>query len=188
MAFCSKCGTEIAEGVAFCPNCGTPTAAPAQPAAPEAPVEKAAPAENFAGKVAALNDTPDVTGTMDAADINANKGISVLSYIGPLVFVPLFARKNSPYAQYHAKQGFNLFVVDVAVWIVTTLLGLIKVTKTKEIWGIPYEVRTTPWFISLIGWVLSIIICVLAIIGIVNAAKGKAKELPIIGKFKFWKW
>ena len=48
--FCSKCGTQIAEGAAFCANCGSAVTVEATPvaevAAPvvEAPVETAAPA------------------------------------------------------------------------------------------------------------------------------------------------
>ena len=43
----------------------------------------------------------------------------------------------------------------------------------------------------IVGWIiapiLSIVITVLAVIGIINALNGKAKELPIIGKFKILK-
>ena len=31
MKYCSKCGSQLADGVAFCPNCGTKVDAPAQP-------------------------------------------------------------------------------------------------------------------------------------------------------------
>jgi len=42
------------------------------------------------------------------------------------------------------------------------------------------------FIVSIIGLV-SIVITVLAIIGIINAATGKAKELPLIGNFKILK-
>ena len=119
-------------------------------------------------------------------DVKANKGISVLSYFGPLVFIPMFTRKNSEYAQFHARQGFTLFVVDVAITIINSLLGLIKVTKTREVWGIPVEYRGTPWFISLICWLLAVGIAVFAIMGLINCLSGKKKELPLIGKLDLW--
>lgn len=110
-------------------------------------------------------------------DVQQNKGMAVLSYIGPLVFIPLLTKKDSPYAQFHAKQGFTLFVVDVVAAIVNSLLGLIKVTRDNGY----FTYRATPWFITLITSVISIAIAVIAIIGIVNAVKGQEKKLPIIG-------
>lgn len=35
MAFCSNCGTQIADGQKFCPNCGQPVAAPQQQYQPQ---------------------------------------------------------------------------------------------------------------------------------------------------------
>lgn len=31
MAYCTKCGTQVAEGVKFCTSCGTPMGAAQQP-------------------------------------------------------------------------------------------------------------------------------------------------------------
>lgn len=77
MAFCSHCGAQVDEGAAFCPSCGAPVGNGPRPAEP----------------------------AFDPNDVAQNRGISVLSYLGPLVFIPLFARKNSPYAQFHADQA-----------------------------------------------------------------------------------
>ena len=46
----------------------------------------------------------------------------------------------------------------------------------------------TPWYINLLIFIIGIPIIVLTIMGIVNAAKGHAKELPIIGKIQIIKW
>ena len=165
MAFCGKCGAQLAEDEKFCPNCG-------------AAAEQGG---NVVTKAKEVLNTEDTTGEYDPQDINANKGISVLSYLGILVLIPLLTKKDSKFAQFHARQGVTLLAVDILYGIVAGLLGLIKVNKTSEVWGIPYTIKVTPWPITLIltiGW---IIIGVLAIIGIVNAATGKAKKLPIIG-------
>lgn len=143
MAFCKKCGAQIGEDEKFCPNCGQ-----AVEAAPEQVVEPA----------------PD-------SDVQENKGISVLSYLGPLVFVPLFAKKDSPYAQFHAKQGLNLFAIEVIGWVVSTILGFIKY-----------------WLGAIISWPLNIFVVVLSIIGIVHAAKGEKIKLPIIGDLNVFGW
>ena len=89
--------------------------------------------------------------------------MGLLAYI--LFFIPLLAAKDSPFARYHANQGLVLFIC-----------GLIS---------------SLVWIIPIHGWIiapiLSIVITVLAVIGIINALNGKAKDLPIIGKFKILK-
>jgi uncharacterized membrane protein len=97
-------------------------------------------------------------------DIQQNKGMAICAYI--LFFVPLLAAKESPYAQYHAKQGFNLFLLAVAVNII---LGIIPI----------------------IGWLLlpvaNLGVLALAIIGIFGVVNGQEKPLPIIGEIKILK-
>lgn len=160
MAFCSNCGAKLNDGNKFCQSCGNPvTQSAAQPA-------------------------PNPTPAMDpeTKDIEDNKWIACLSYLGPLVFIPMFVKPESSYTKYHVKQGFNMFVVWVAYIIVGILLNLIKVTKIKYVWGIPaYEYKVTPWYIVTICWLLGLAVAALAILGIVYAIMGKKKELPLIG-------
>ncbi|QJD83198.1 DUF4870 domain-containing protein [Cohnella herbarum] len=96
--------------------------------------------------------------TVSESDIRQNKGITIVAYI--LFFIPLLAAKESPFAQFHAKQGFNLFLLALAVNIV---LGIIPI----------------------IGWLLlplaNLGVLVLAIIGILNVVNGQVKRLPLIG-------
>lgn len=175
MSFCSKCGAQISGAGKFCPSCG-------------APVENAQHTEQsqqaqsgFGATIHNLNDTPDTTVDYDKTDIEQNKWMAALSYLGPLVFIPLFVKKDSPYVQYHAKQGINMFAVWVAHTIICGLLSLIKVRKIGYVFGIPYDYMATPAFVSVIICLISLAVSALAIIGIVNALSGKAKQLPIIG-------
>lgn len=163
MAFCSKCGTEISDGAKFCPGCGAAVNAPvqAQPAPDSEPRPQAAPTED--------------------ADIASNKGMAVLGYIGPLCFIPLLAKKDSPFAQFHAKQGLGLFAIDVAYSILSFLLNLIKVDKM--LFGMNLIVRVTPWPITALLSIIGVAIFVYAVIGIVNAATGKKNPLPFIGEY-----
>lgn len=110
-----------------------------------------------------------------------HKGMSVLAYLGLLLLIPLFADKDSSFTRYHVKQGVNLFLYYLATWIISMLLGLF--TVTKEFMGIPYQ--SVPFWVSLIRFVLWVFGLVLCIIGIVHAAKGQRKELPILGKYNF---
>ncbi len=167
MAFCSKCGTEIGDGAKFCPGCGAAVNAPvqAQPAPDSEPRPQAAPTED--------------------ADIASNKGMAVLGYIGPLCFIPLLAKKDSPFAQFHAKQGLGLFAIDVAYSILSFLLNLIKVDKiyTDQLFGMNLIARVTPWPITALLSIIGVAIFVYAVIGIVNAATGKKNPLPFIGEY-----
>lgn len=108
------------------------------------------------GKVA---DTPDSTAQFDPADVQQNKVMAVLSYFGLLVLVPIFAAKDSRFARFHANQGLILFLASVLVEILS---------------GIVSE-----W----IG-VLALLILALRVVGIVWAAQGKAKALPLIGSWR----
>ncbi|MDR0990739.1 MAG: hypothetical protein LBL92_05205, partial [Propionibacteriaceae bacterium] len=58
-------------------------------------------------------------------DIQKNKGMAVLSYIGILVLIPLLAAKNSSYARFHAGQGLTLFAFSLAVGILSRILAAI---------------------------------------------------------------
>lgn len=168
MAFCGKCGANLADGEKFCPECGSPVAA-------EGTVGSKA--NDFADKAKNVLNTEDTTGEYDAQDIQNTKGIAWLSYLGVLVFIPMFTNKESKFTRFHVRQGVTLLALWVVYFILDILLSMIKVTKT--VWGIPY--RVTPWPITLPLAIVGIGISVLAIIGIVNAATGKAKKLPIIG-------
>ncbi len=106
---------------------------------------------------------------MDSNDIQQNKIMAVLAYFGPLFLIPLLAAPNSPYARFHANQGLVLFILDAICGVVAGIISRIPIVG------------------GIIGGVLGLIIFILAIIGIVNAASGKAQELPIIGGIKIIK-
>ena len=162
MAYCGKCGTKVDEGVKFCPSCGNPMEAPA-PEQQAQTQQAQAQQSDLSAKITNLNNTVDITEQFDKDDIEKNKVMGLLAYI--LFFIPLLAAKDSPFARYHANQGLVLFLAAIlsSVILIIPILG---------------------WIIAPI---LSIVITVLAVIGIINALNGKAKELPIIGKFKILK-
>ena len=159
MAFCPKCGAEIEDGVKVCPTCG-------------ANLEEKV---DVSAKVNELTNTADVTDTLDPNDIQNNKVMAVLAYLSWLVLIPLFAAKNSAFARFHVKQGLLLAICEIIIAVVFAILNAILGAI------LPVLLIVT----SIINWVINIIFFVLSIIGIVNAAQGKAKELPIIGKMKF---
>ena len=119
-----------------------------------------------------LFDTPDHTAEFEAQDIQDNKVMGILAYIGLLVLVPIFAAKNSKYARFHANQGLVLLICAA---IVLTVLGILTVIPYV---GIVFKILESLASLAVTG---------LAVFGIVNVARGKAKELPLIGKFKILK-
>ena len=71
---------------------------------------------------------------------------------------------------------------------------LTKNIKKKNIpymvtWIIYYAwvIVFTTWWITLPLSIIGLIISIIAIIGLINAANGRAKELPIVNKFKIIK-
>ncbi len=102
--------------------------------------------------------------------------MAILAYFGPLVLIPIFAAKQSKFARYHSNQGLVLLIASILYGIAYSILSSIILAISWRFYFI----------VSIIGLV-SIVITVLAIIGIINAATGKAKELPLIGKFKILK-
>lgn len=114
----------------------------------------------------------DRTAEFEKQDADQNKVMGILAYIGPLVFVPMFAAKESKWARFHANQGLVLFILEAAISITSSILS-----------KIPY----IGWLLSLVLWLADVAVVVLAVLGIVSAAKGQAKELPIIGGFKILK-
>lgn len=123
-------------------------------------------------KLNELNNTADTTSEFSQEDIEQNKVMAILAYLSWLVLIPIFAAKESKFARYHVNQGLVLAIVEIVNWVVFGILGKIPVL------GLIFV---------LIEWLISIVCFVFAILGIVNAANGKAKELPIIGKFKIFK-
>ena len=126
-----------------------------------------------------LTKIEDRTAEFDPADAQQNKAMGILAYIGPLVLVPIFGAKESKFARFHANQGLVLLIANVALSILGTILGLIT-------WVLIFGWLS--WIPSLLlVWPFQIFCVVLCVLGIVAAAKGQCKELPIVGKIKILK-
>lgn len=122
-------------------------------------------------KIKELTKTQDTTSEFDPADIEANKILSLFSYIGFLFIIPLICASNSKFAKFHANQGLVLFLFEIVLGVVTSVIAFI-------LGIIPFIGAFISW---IIGTVVGLVTLVLAILGIVNAVCGKAKKLPIIG-------
>lgn len=153
MAICRKCGQEFDDALSECPACRT---------------EK----EDLAEKIKnTLNEGADRTAEFEKDDISSSTVMSVLAYVSFLVFIPLFAAKNSRYTRFHVNQGMVLFICEVVVslvfGVVSALLGMI--------W------RPLGTVVDILTGLIDVVFIVLSVIGIVHVANGEAKELPLVG-------
>lgn len=123
-------------------------------------------------KLEELNNTKDTTAEYDPADIEANKVMGILAYLSWFVIVPLIGANKSKFARFHCNQGLVLAISEIIV------LVFIKILSRLPLIG---------WLIAIVGDFVGLVCIIMALLGIVNAASGKAKELPIIGSFKFLK-
>jgi len=154
--------------MALCKNCGARIADEAT-VCPSCGAPVTSTAEDFFDRVKDLNNTADTTFAYNPQDVQSHKGMAVLAYLSWLVLIPIFTARESPYVRFHINQGLVLAIAEA-------------------IWGICAAIAgELLWFLGFILDLGSIAFLVLAILGIVNAAKGRAKELPVIGRFRILK-
>jgi len=164
--FCTKCGANLPQNANVCPKCG---------------VRLNNTQNNSSDFFKNLNGA-DTTREYDPMDIANNKGLSILSYLGILFLIPLLTAKHSKFAQFHAKQGFTLFLADL-------VLGMLGGFVSMVFNGLSYISYLSFFFImpTVVLGAFGVLSLVLKILGIVYSAQGQAKELPVIGKIKILK-
>lgn len=163
MIYCRKCGNKLDERSRFCPVCGA-SAGPSED-------RRAEGNDSFCAMIQGLTNTEDMTARFDPDDIQRNKGMAIIAYLGILVLVPLLAAKDSRFARYHVNQGLVLLIAETAYSFICIFLGEIFLSTP---WRLLFIVRMMKFF----QWGFLI----LAVIGIINAANGLAKEIPLVGR------
>ncbi|MDR1188613.1 MAG: DUF4870 domain-containing protein [Bifidobacteriaceae bacterium] len=183
MAFCASCGTAVTDGRAFCPGCGRQVGA--------APPAAAQPSAYYANPSAAPQyQQPLVSGSPGGPALDeaqAGKTMAILAYI--LFFIPLLTgdHKKNSFVRFHANQGLVLFLSAVA-WGV--LYGILMAVATAMLFN-PYAwtaggVGALGIVTTILGllWLIPTVLCV---IGIIHAARGELKPLPVIGRIRIIK-
>lgn len=118
-------------------------------------------------------DVEDKTTEFDTQDVQDAKVWSILAYFGILFFLPLVCAPQSGFGRFHANQGLILFLTSL-------ILGIVNVVLQLMIGWIPFIGKI---ICALVSLVISLAALAWMIYGIVQAAQGKAKTLPLIGKF-----
>jgi uncharacterized membrane protein len=80
--------------------------------------------------------------------------LAALSYAFIFCFIPLFANKKSAFVQFHARQGFVLFLLDVIVGLVVWM----------------------PFF----GQLFFLILIIASVVGFIRALNGIWWEIPFV--------
>lgn len=89
----------------------------------------------------------------DQEDIEQNKIWALLSYLHILFLIPLLAKKDSKFAQFNAKQGLVMFILEFFVWI------------------------------PVLGWLLGIALFIVWIIAVIKVLQGQYWKIPVIGDY-----
>lgn len=123
--------------------------------------------KTYTDSTLALNTLATEQGTLKALKVNRipmeqkNTLMGILSYLGPLVIVPLLTSKDDPFVKFHIKQGLVLLVIEAVAWAVGMVMW--------QLW----------FFIPLIN----LFTLIMSIMGIVNVVQGKQEKLPLIGQY-----
>ena len=127
----------------------------------------------------------------DNKEVESGKGMAVLAYI--IALIPFFAEKNNKYVRFHAVQGMNILIIAVGYSIIAGIISSVVTSAlTSGCWSYWYtSAGSCNWglagLISTILWIPTMIIGIIDIIGLIYAATGKAKEVPILGKVRIIK-
>lgn len=95
----------------------------------------------------------------------------VLSYLGLLALIPYLTKKEDPDILWHAKNGVGLLILDIAVWVVFFILGMVL---RNSILGCGMAT------VNCIVWIG---ILVLHIYCLIQGVGGKRPRIPVITDF-----
>jgi uncharacterized membrane protein len=103
-------------------------------------------------------------------EIEEGKTLAAIGYLVILFLVPLLAKKENKFCQFHGKQGAVLFGFEVIAFIILIILTFI-LSFVSRVGGV---LTTLLW---LVFWV-----CVvgLSVWGLVMALKGEYWKMPVI--------
>lgn len=116
----------------------------------------------------------DHTNEYEREEIQKGGFLSVLCYLWIFVLIPVFAAKDSGYVRFHRRQGVLLFIIQTVYAVtISLILGLCRAAVGNlgvVIVGALLYAGLTALFAA-------------SVFGIINALKGRAKELPYVGSF-----
>lgn len=169
--FCKYCGKEITEGKKFCAECGNSVDEVVK-----------SPAQDFnQSQQQTINSNPKGDDT---------KVYKILSYIGILWLVGMFcSKKNDKSVRFHVGQGIIVTIVIAILYVAVAIINGFVISNifAESYWGIKVVNGTGLTIMSFLNFAVFAVGTTLEVLGIINAAKGRDKELPVIGSHAFYK-
>lgn len=104
----------------------------------------------------------------DPKDIEENKILAAIGYLGILVLIPLFAKKDSKFVMEHARQGLAPFTTEIIVWLVEL---------------IPGRIPGFGFVIAILANICYAVLAIVSIIALVYVLTGKCRKIPIVYDF-----
>ncbi len=121
----------------------------------------------------------DHTKDYNVDDVSMTKAVCIFAYFGLLFFLPLVVYKDSKYGKYHANQGLLLLILSVILSILRFFMILPA--------SVPFFGAVMMVLSDIISFILGSFILGCFVFGIVNVARNKAVDLPIVGKIRIIK-
>ncbi len=88
--------------------------------------------------------------TSKESDAEMNKNMAIISYVWILCLIPLLGNKKSEFVQFHAKQGFVLFLLSFATIVPFFGQILCLVLFFVSVWAIIKTLNGEKWEIPVI--------------------------------------
>lgn len=99
---------------------------------------------------------------VSSSDESTSKVVAILGYLVPIIFfIPLLSEegKKNTFAMHHANQHLNMLIS----WLAINMIAIIPLLG---------------WLVWFVG---AIALLVFTVMGIINAAGGSKKSLPVVG-------
>lgn len=136
-----------------------------------------------------LNDVVDRSKRFTNKEKRNGRALGIVCYLIPPI--PYFLEEENKFVKFHARQGMDLlFFVVIYSIIASFIKSIIKVNVTCASLGLlTYQeyCKITPEWVNFPLNLLYFVLLLFAATGIIYVLQGKAKELPIINKFKIFK-
>ena len=98
---------------------------------------------------------------VSSKEIEDNKLLAAISYLGFLCLVPLFLKKSSPYVQFHAKQGLVFLIAEVIASFVNII----------------------PFFGIMVFGIVSLLFLIISLVAFVKTFNGESWEIPFVSDY-----
>ena len=83
--------------------------------------------------------------------------VSYLTFIGWIIAFVLYQNDKSEFAIYHIRQSLGILILGIIGWVI--------------------------FLIPILGWLCAIFLFVMWIMGLIYAAQGESKPVPLLGQF-----